>query len=261
MTDCHVCRRHHPNDDGDCTRDCRHRPATIGHLCDHCHLRILRDLTTIETAWELSAGGAVVTGRGGRGGNERSLPGGTEWLNWREGSELTGNLRAIAETWHEIMDPETWFPPTTITDLIRWIRLHLHDGANHPEIATQAEELAEWAQTARRIVGDVPTGQIIMCPGIVEPCGRRLRVDVGQPEAEVYCRGCATTWTSGRLLLYVSEDAAESWADAEAINAVYGVPDRTLRDWGRKGLVRRRNGQYHVGDVQTVRRTPTAAAG
>jgi hypothetical protein len=261
MTDCHVCRRHHPNDTGDCTRECRHRDAAIGLLCDGCHLAILRDLTTIETAWELSADGAVVTGRGGRGSNERSLPGGTEWLNWRQGSELRATLTGWARVWHEDATEDLPWPATTIEALLGWLRVHLHaTGAAHEAVGDFAAELREWAQTARRIVGDVPTGQIIACPGIVEPCGRRLRVDVAQPEAEVYCRGCATTWTTGRLLLYVSEDAAESWADLEAIEVVYGVPERTLKRWGQRGLVRRRNGQYHVGDVQSVRRGNSNAA-
>ena len=252
MTDCAICTRHHPTADGDCGDRCHHTDATIGLICDRCHLRILRHLTTIETAWHISAGGAITTGRGG--GNERSLPGGTEWLNWRQGNELRGCLVGWARVWHEDADADLPWPATTIEALLTWLRIHLHGyGAHHEAVADFAAELSDWARAAARIIGDTPTGQIVTCPGIVEDCGQRLRVNLADPDAEIHCRRCATTWTAGRLLLLGTSGDADAWADSEAIHAVTGIPERTLRDWGAKGTVRRRNGLYHVGDVQAAR--------
>jgi hypothetical protein len=264
MTDCHVCRRHHPTDDGDCTRACRHRPATIGHLCDGCHLRILRDLTTIETAWELSADGAVVTGRGGRGSNERSLPGGTVHLNYREASELIGCLRGWAAVWHED-NPDLTFPTAAHRDefvpvLVQWLRSHLHHyGSQHEAVADFAEELRDWAKESARMAGMIADGTPVPCPGLAAPCGRILRVNPNDWDEKVRCKGCSTEWTTGRLLQ--NADTENLWLCAEDILHMYGIPERTVRHWGKTEKVRRKGNLYHVGDVQTVRRTPTAAAG
>ena len=251
MTDCAICHRHHPTADGDCGDRCHHTDATIGLICDRCHLRILRHLTTIETAWHISAGGAITTGRGGS--NERSLPGGTEWLNWRHNGELLGNLRAIAETWHETMNPETNFPNTTIEDLLGWLRRHLfHTGTHHPEIRTTEEELNDWARTARRIAGMSDQGDPVPCPGLAAPCGRILRVNANDWDERITCRGCGTQWTTGRLLANASVE--EAWLTAQDIWHWYGIPERTVRHWGKTEQVRRRGNLYNVGDVQNQRR-------
>ena len=258
MTDCAICRRHHPDLDGDCTDRCRHVDATIGDLCQRCHLGILRNLTTITEAWELSAQGSVSTGRGTS--SEVGLPGGTEWLNWRAGGEVIGTLNDWCITWHEDI-PDVEFPTAAnrndlVPVLCQWLRVHMHDvGCRHEYIKLFDEEIAGLAALARRIIGDVPPGQVVICPGIVETCGARLRVDIAaDPHAEVYCRKCSTTWTPIRLMLYGVEGATDMYWPLDFIELYCGVPRRTQQRWGRQGSVRRNHaGEYHVGDVVKMR--------
>lgn len=245
MTDCHICTRHTLTGDGDHTSRCRHTRATTGNLCQPCAQRIRDDLDAIAAAC-----GCTPPGHGpGAGSGERSLPGGTEWLDYQHGRELVDLLASWARVWHEDANADLPWPARTIPALATWLRTHLDTvGARHEAVADFAHELHAHAQRARRLLGDIPAGHIVPCP-----CGRRLRAEAHNLDADIVCRGCGTRWTARSLIIHAGDD--DAWLDAQAITEWLGVPASTLRRWARGGHVQRRNGLYLVGSVRNYART------
>ena len=246
--DCQVCYRHHPNDAGDCTTGCRHRDADVLACCGPCAQRVRDDLDAILAAWLAPE---PITSGSGRG-NERPLPGGTEWLDFRQGADLRDVAGSWAKVWHEdisgIMDPPAWpgaDPGAVVAWLRRWWDVF---GAGHEAAREFADDMHDLGQRARRLLGDTPTGQVVLCPGLDDDCGRRLRIDVADPDARITCRACGTEWTAGRLMVH----GADGYVDADAIHHVYGVPPSTLRRWAKVGKVRRQGLGYSVVDVRGV---------
>lgn len=244
MTWCAVCTRH-VLDQGEHTDRCRHNDATLGNLCGVCAQRIRDDLDAIVAALDCSP---PSHGPGSRSG-ERALPGGTEWLDWRQGAELLGVLESWCRCWHEDVttdDAAPVWPRRTIVDMCRWLRAMLEQfGAGHEAIADMADELAAWGRRARRLTGDLPAGHVAPCP-----CGRRLRVDAADMDATVKCVGCGAKWTVRSLVIQAGDD--DAWLDPDAIEAWTGVHPRTLRRWAAAGKVEREHGLYRVGSVRAA---------
>lgn len=249
---CIICTRHHPDDDGNCTKICRHHQATFGLVCPGCVARIRRDLDTIAETWTESVYGSISCG--GSGSSERPLPGGTAWISWRHsggpGGQLWTSVTGWARVWIEdgdLAQPDTF----DLLTVLMWLRAHLErDGVKHPAIDEAAAEWSDHAQEGRRIVGDVESGQVIRCPGVAAECGRRLRVDVGNPDEPVRCRDCGHTWTTAQLLRRAMYDSdAPAWLDGEAVRSLVGVDPSTLRRWARAGRITRANGRYLLSTV------------
>lgn len=76
-------------------------------------------------------------------------------------------------------------------------------------------------------------------------CGRPLLVD---GTLTTWCRGCGTAWETARLLAVAGADA-DIWLDAEAVSEHLGIPERTIRHWGRTGRVERRGMLYRLADI------------
>lgn len=246
MTDCAVCSRH-VIADGACSDRCRHREAHVGNLCGPDMQRIRDDLDAIVSAMNCSP----PTHGPGAGSGERALPGGTEWLDWREGSELRGVLESWCRVWHQdatTEDAAPVWPRTTVVDMCAWLRMMLESfGAHHEAIADFAQELRDWGARARRLTGDIPSGHVVPCP-----CGRRLRVEAHDMDAEVTCRGCGTRWTTRSLIIYAGDD--DAWVDWQAIEEWLGVPRSTLYRWASAGKVERSHGLFRVGSVRDMAR-------
>lgn len=257
MITCALCTQHHLDDNGHCTSQCLHRQPDTGLVCGVCAQRVRDDLDDIAAAWH--ADGAVATSSIGRT-NNRPLPGGTEWIDWRQGADLRDCLGGWARVWHEDMaaddaTPPSW-PGADPGRLVAWLRHHFDTfGVTHEAIAEAAREWNQLAQRARRLLGDTPQGHIALCPGLDTGCGRSLRVDMARPDDLIYCRGCGTEWTAGRLLVH----AGDGWVDAAAITEVMRISGSTLRRWATTGKVRRRGMTYSVADVRAHAETRTLA--
>lgn len=248
MTTCAICTRHPHEVGADCGEHCRGREIVAGLVCGVCRVRVADDLDAIARAWYAEAPVASGSGRG----SERPLPGGTDFLDWKEGADLRDILGANARVWHEdmcaVMDPPAW-PGNDPGRLVAWLRRHWDTyGVGHEAVAEFASDVRDLAQRARRLLGDTPAGHVILCPGLEAPCGRRLRVNVADPDELVRCRSCGTEWTTGRLLVHSGD--GDGLLDAEAIHLIYGVPGSTLRRWAKTGRVRREGLRYAVADVR-----------
>lgn len=242
MTDCHICTRH-VIVDGDCSEKCRHREAHHGLLCGPCAQRIRDDLDAIVSAIDC----VPPTHGPGPGSGERALPGGSEWLDFQQGAELRACLESWCRVWHEdATTPEAapvW-PRTTVVDMCRWLRVMLETfGSGHEAIAEFAQELRDWGARARRLTGDLPSGQVVPCP-----CGRRLRVNAADMDAEVVCRGCGTRWSTRSLVIHAGDD--DAWLDVEAMTEYTGLPRSTLHRWAQQGKVERSHGLFRIGSVR-----------
>lgn len=91
----------------------------------------------------------------------------------------------------------------------------------------------------------------VPCPALIEhgetiiECGRPLVVNAAET---TYCRGCGTEWPTTRLLAVAGRDA-DIWLDAEAVSEHLGIPERTVRHWGKVGKVARRGMLYRLSDI------------
>jgi hypothetical protein len=249
MTDCAICRRHHPTTAGDCGPGCRHVDATIGSVCARCHLRTLDRLDTIAEAAALTAPVSLPSGGAAGGAYGSRPPVAVGWLDWTRGDELRGCLGSWARVVHED-NPDLPWPTTTIPELLTWLRLRWHDVLPaHEAVVEFASEMDVWAGEAMRVLGQTETGQVITCPG----CAGRLRVDIAEdPDADIACRRCGATGTAAWMVRLAASQGADGWADAEALGYL-GASDRTLRWWARRGKVRSRGTRpvlYSVADVR-----------
>ncbi len=245
---CAICTRHPHAVGDDCGDHCRGRAIDAGSVCGVCRQRVRDDLDAILAAW--TADGPTATGGGT--GNDRPLPGGTEWLDYRQGADVRDVLGSWARVWHEDMTTDTDAPAWPGTDpvvLVPWLRRWWDVfGVGHEAVREFADEVHQLAGRARRLLGDTPAGSVVCCPGLDEPCGRRLRINVSDPDEHVRCRSCGVEWSTGRLLVHQGD--GDGLLDAEAIELIYGVPGATLRRWAKRGLVRREGLRYSVADVR-----------
>lgn len=246
MTSCAICTRHPHSPDQDCTGGCWQPQPKTGRLCTPCTVQLRNDIDDIKAARQALGiiPGIATTGRSA--GNERGLPGGTERLDYLHGPQLKTALFTIVDRVAE----DSGLPSPT-RDAIGWLRTHIDHVAAHPAIAQFARELHTWANLGKRLAGMTEQGQHVPCPTITVdgPCGRRLLIDVHQPDATVACTACGRAWAARDLLAMGTRDSIDVWLDPDSMQIPTGVPDATLRRWARRGLVRRRHGLYHLGDV------------
>ena len=175
MIQCAICTRHPHAPDDDCTDDCRTTEADLGIICTRCADRIRRDLDALVDAWAATENPAFPGGSSGDGRAKSSpLPGGTDWMDFRQGADLFGILGTWVRDWcdvYALKGPKY----SDLTSITGWLRAHLPHAANsHPAIDDFADEVRKLAQRARRLAGEVPDrGQRVPCP--TDDCGRVLR--------------------------------------------------------------------------------------
>ena len=243
-----VLHRHLP--DADCTSECRSREADLGIICSSCAQKIRDDLDTLVDSWAATEDPAFPGGTSGDGRAKSSpLPGGTDWMDWRQGADLFGVLTTWVRDW---MDIYALAGPRRgdLTSITGWLRAHLDHAANsHPAIDDFADEIRKLAQRGRRLAnGDVDKAQRVQCP--TDDCGRWLRVNAHDPEAHIRCKACGTDWTSGRLILVGMSANVEVWLDPEAASEATGKDPSTLRKWARAGKIERSHGRYELHSIR-----------
>ena len=260
MIECVICTRHpHPPED-DCTRACRTFEATMGLTCEPCARTIRTNLDAIVELYALTEQPEYPSSGSGPGGKTAPLPGGTEWMSWRQAADLIGPS-GILSTWaRDWMETYALAGPKggTVSQVTGWLVAHLSSACNsHPAITEFAGEIADLHRVARRIAGvDADPGQRVLCPTDMmngSNCGRRLSIEVARPEEEIRCRGCGTVWTSARLLLVSLDSEAEAWLDPEAASRLANVDQSRLRAWARSGKIQRRNGLYLLQSIKAAK--------
>lgn len=257
MIQCAICTRHPHAPDDDCTDDCRTTEADLGIICTRCADRIRRDLDALVDAWAATENPAFPGGSSGDGRAKSSpLPGGTDWMDFRQGADLFGILGTWVRDWcdvYALKGPKY----SDLTSITGWLRAHLPHAANsHPAIDDFADEVRKLAQRARRLAGEVPDrGQRVPCP--TDDCGRVLRVRTAELEEAVRCKRCGVERTSGQILLIASR--ADAWVPGETAADVAGVTMSTLQRWAKAGHVQRERGQYWLPSVRQYKATKGAA--
>ena len=248
MTTCAICTRHRHLPDDDCTTDCTVREADLGIICSRCAQRIRSDLDTLIDTWALTEDPNFPgQASGGTRAKTSPLPGGTEWMDWRQGSDLFGVLTTWVRDWCEtyvLAGPKR----ADLTSLTGWLRAHLPHAANsHPAIDDFADEIRTLAQRGRRLAGEVPErGQRVPCP--TDDCTRTLRIRTADLEETVRCRSCGIQRTSGQILLIASR--SDSWVSSQIAADVVGVNTTTIQRWAKSGQVKKDQGLYWLPDVR-----------
>lgn len=250
MSACVICQRHeHDEDQPDaCTPRCRQREATEGQACPQCAQRIRDDLDSLIEAYALTDQPSTGARTGGARSSEPSLPGGTDRLNWRADDlfrTLTEWCRDWADRWTLTL------PSKHLTSITGWLRRHLPNAlAHHPAIADFAAEISRLARTGRVLAHLTDPGQLICCPGPGgSGCGRRLRVNINDPDAVHRCRNCGTNWDAAWLLNLVHHIDTPIWVDVETAANFTGVHESTLRRWAAAGKITRDHGCYDIREL------------
>ena len=171
-------------------------------------------------------------------------------LNIRHGADWNATLHS----WWRLVEEERDLSPApqhhgTAGATLQWHVDHLL--THTPWIYETAQWVADYHRELRqmwsagRALCEGPPHQktTVTCP--TDGCARRIPIEPNL-EAVIQCRYCGVE----RPVEFLVRAAGEVFADAEAVSVATGVPERTLRDWARRGHIRRRNGRYSLTDVQ-----------
>jgi len=128
-----------------------------------------------------------------------------------------------------------------------------------------ANEIAQAKAVIRGLTSSGPRDRVVACPTVLDDgttCGRRLTVrtwhpvearwDNGRPDdttgETTHCRSCGAVRTATQLLH--TAGTGDTYADAEALAAHFGINQTTIRKWARAGKVQRGRGLYRWADVK-----------
>jgi len=248
MIACQICTRHPHNPVDDHTDACHEVEADLGIICSKCAQSIRRNLDSLVDTWALIEEPGFPGGSTGEVRSKSSpLPGGTEWMDYRQGHILLGTLTAWARDWCEtyaLAGPKRG----DLTSLARWLRAHLSSAANsHPAVDEFAHEVRQLAQRGRRLAGEVPDhGQRVPCP--TDDCTRTLRVRTAELNELVRCKGCDVQRSTAQLLAIAAR--ADAWVPADTAADVAGVTVSTLNRWAATGKVQREAGRFWLPSVR-----------
>jgi hypothetical protein len=240
-----------------CTSRCRRREATEGAACQQCAATIRRDLDEILECHALTDEPSAGQRSGGARSSERSLPGGTDRLNWRA-DDLHRTLTAWCADWAERWRLKP--PAPHLTSITGFLRTHLPNALTdpHPAISDFAAEISRLARVGRRLASLTQPGTLINCPGPAGAgCGQRLRVNAADPDAIHRCRACGTNWTPAWLLTLATHCETPVWVDVEVAAKLSGVHESTLHRWANKGKIKRDHGRYEIRSIRSIRHAAT----
>lgn len=257
MLECVICTKHPHEPGAECTDHCISVEADCGVICTRCQNRIRANLDAIVDAWAATEQPAFPGGSAGEGGRTKSqpLPGGTDWMDWRQGDDLFGVLTSWVRDWCDVYALAGPGRPD-LTSLTGWLRAHLPHAANsHPAITEFADEVRSLAQRGRRLAGEVSDrGQRYPCP--TDNCTRTLRIRTADLEASVHCPSCGITRNTAHLLALAVR--ADAWVPAETAAEVAGVKPAAIRKWAQAGKIERENHRYWLPSVREYAATRSA---
>jgi len=258
MLECAICTKHPHEPDEDCTGECVVTDADLGIICTKCAQRIRRDLDALVDTYSLTADPAFPGGSSGEGrARSAPLPGGTDWMDWRQGSDMFGTLTSWIRDWcdvYALAGPKR----ADLTSITGWLRAHLPHAANsHPAITDFASEIRTLAQRGRRLAGEVSDrGQRYPCP--TDECGRTLYVRMDDLEAYVHCPRCDVSRKAAHLLALAVR--ADAWVPEQSAADAVMVSVSTLKRWAKADHVQREAGKYWLPSVREYAATRRASA-
>lgn len=242
----------------------RPRKPRAGFTCGPCLQRMRRQLKDLPELY-VWAGAELLPGSStGARGSERSIGLRVGALDLRWGGDVLARLTGWARIWREDFALVTWVEPApfakdptgaTLVQLVRFVDSLLgRVSLEHLAVDEFARELADIHGSAVSAARTAPReAWVVSCPADhgSGSCGKRLRVTGEDFGGEILCRGCGTSWDVMRLLHVSAHDKGSTlWLPAEEVGLLYGVKERTLRDWAARGLVRREHGRYDAASVR-----------
>jgi len=253
----------------------RREPADGLTVCAVCIARIDDDLARIDEL-TTQAGDWLHPRTTGTSEGSRSVPGSRPPLSVDVLDAAIGlDVLPLLEEWiratreHNRLAPygaATEGHAVTVAGSVAFLRSWLLWAAGEPSwpIEDYATEIRDARWQLERLNPDQDRDEAarLKCPG-EQPdadgrlCHATLTYDREHPGDDIACRRCGTTWTGTRLLLLTYIDASQVvWAYPAEITDRLGVTASTLRQWGKRGHIPRRNAQYDIGAVYRRLNTP-----
>lgn len=256
-------------------------------LCDRdtcrCLHRMRQQLATIATNYT-HAEKQLMPAQGGDGrSNERPIGIRINALDFIAGNTILPQLEEWEKDWRSFFDltpfgmaslqrsldaarrhaesPNAYDPyPSTqrrlegcIAFLTEWVDQALQQ---HPAITDFAIELRDLHQQSNTAANKQPTNAWwITCPATTDDgdCGNRLRAEGRDLDGTLHCRQCGTTWNVERLLRVAAADKqSEIWLTPDDAARLFGIPERTLRNWAKRGYIKRAHGQYEHHSIRNA---------
>ena len=239
--------------------------------CIRCHKRISDRLGDIVQYVAL-AEGELLPGQGGDGrGTERGLGIRLDALDLVAGFDVLPILESWERMYREEWGYAPWGPTTLqrgqgqanqaqayLVGTVRFLRSHLDKICEHPAVDDFNAEINTCWHQARNAAGRQPRqAWRVTCPTDTEDgeCGTLLRVTGQDFGGDVICRTCNTSWPTERLLRVVaSSTEADLWVDTDVAVRHTGVPESTLRRWGKDGKIKRKGSLYEYKSLNEVMR-------
>jgi len=247
---------------------CQTAEATDGRVvCDGCLSRIDHDLERIVELTCLAALPLSTTAVGGAGGTGDPLRAVLDLE--RLHAAIGHDVIKWAEDWIRLIREEAGLQPygvatedqkVTVASSVHWLRSWLLWTSERPDFplddfATEARQKRRGLEHYDPEYDAGPTGTKLACPAEHEEadgrrCHGRLVYDRERPRDDLTCPRCHTVWTGARLLLLaLSDDTQEIYAYPADILAVVDIPAATLRQWVKRGQLRRDGGRYDIGQA------------
>lgn len=245
---------------------------TQRYACARCQVRIGHHLTDILEFAAL-ASDELQPGQGGDGrGTERGLGIRIAALDLVAGFDVL----PVLESWERMYREEWGYAPWGPTSLqrgqgqehqamaylagtVRFLREHLDKIAEHVAVDDFAREIGQCRREAQAAANRQPRqAWSVTCPADTDDgeCGRPLRITGEDFGGTVTCRLCRTHWAVDRLLMVVATSTeADLWVDIDAACNYTGVPEATLRRWGKENKIKRKGALYEYKSLATVVRS------
>lgn len=236
------------------------RPAKT-MACDRCESIMHKQLTDMPR-YALLASHRLQPRQGGTRGTERGFGLSMAALEASCGYTATSVLENWVRDWRETYNLVPYGVATEavpnnqlLTHICDFLTQFLHTACtNHIAINLFAGELRQqWAAMREGANETPPNSWVIPCPADtqitdhVTTCGKPIKIVDVNLETLVNCPACKTHWRVGRLL-YVGAATSNSgiYVDGEAASEYLGVSERTLRQWSKKGKIKRQGSRYDI---------------
>lgn len=245
-----------------CSTRNRQTRLQYGHCCAGCADRLLGNLRAIVELATM----ASVTPKAGAGGYSAAYGSKPPLLVDALDPELTPigpppspTVLDVLESWTKMVREEQGLGPygpwtashqdDTLTVVVRFLTAHHEWIISQPDFPLEdyASEITACVRVLRRWDTEAEDlGTMVKCPTLTEEgeCGYRLYYRDWTDH--VTCRRCNVTRDASTLVVVAMSDGREVWLDPEAAAKWLGVTERTLRQWARKGSIRRAHGRYCV---------------